>query len=105
MYRFKREMEVSMLNIFKYIENKKALLIDIDNTIINYSHSHKVAMNFICNRYDFNINEYEEAKSEVKALVSGVNSHKKELYFKKIIEKKNLKYSLFIRLLHYIFLI
>lgn len=83
-----------MVDLTYLVKNKKGLLIDIDNTIINYSYSHEISLKHVLNKYDFTNNDYENAKSEVKKWVKGVNCHKKELYFKKMIENKKMDYDL-----------
>jgi len=80
-----------LLNLIKLLENKKALLIDLDDTIIDYSLTHKKALELTANIWDFSLEQYELAKFKVKRLVGGVNNHNKFLYFKKMVEATSSK--------------
>ena len=75
------------------LKNKKVLIIDLDNTILDYDHSHETALSAVLEAFKFSMKEYEDAKNEVKEIVHGVNQHQKVLYFKKMVEKKPISYE------------
>jgi FMN phosphatase YigB (HAD superfamily) len=89
-----------MINLNKIVENKKLLFIDIDDTILDYTNTHKNVLNKILYKYNFNIDEYNIARSIVKDRIKGVNKHKKELYFKVMLENKKNKYSVLLDMIN-----
>lgn len=75
------------------LNNKKALLLDIDNTIFDYSYSHDFALDIVCKTFNITLDQYNKAKSIVKNRIKGVNKHNKLLYFKQLYESLNYSYS------------
>jgi phosphoribulokinase len=78
-----------MLDLKSVIDNYSGILLDIDNTIFNYSHSHKTALRAVLEEFDFSISDYNNAKDIVQSRGLQANHHKKELYFKTMCEESN----------------
>ncbi|EAJ6453125.1 HAD-IA family hydrolase [Campylobacter lari] len=79
---------------FKYLADKyKLIMVDIDNTLFNYTFAHKKALEKVMKKFNFSLREYEDAKMIINARNLSANHHKKELYFKIICENKNMHFS------------
>lgn len=79
---------------FKYLADKyKLIMVDIDNTLFNYTFAHKKALEKVMEKFNFSLREYEDAKMIINARNLSANHHKKELYFKIICENKNIHFS------------
>ncbi|MBZ7933493.1 HAD-IA family hydrolase [Campylobacter sp. LH-2024] len=82
-----------MFNL-KYLADKyKLIMVDIDNTLFNYTYAHNKALQFVLKKYNFFMADYELAKMKLKIRDLSVNHHKKELYFKLMCEDKNIHFS------------
>src|SRR5690554_3544320 len=77
-----------MFNLYKDLNQYSAYFIDIDNTILNYTHAHNVALEKVSKQFGFSLEDYNKAKLKVKKRDLSVNHHKKEFYFKIICEDK-----------------
>lgn len=83
-----------MINLKKIIKDYEVILIDLDNTLFNYTYAHNMALNAVFKNFEISLNDYEKARFEIKKRDLGVNHHKKELYFKIIAEDKKLPLSI-----------
>ncbi|MFQ6342994.1 HAD-IA family hydrolase [Campylobacter sp. VTCC 70190] len=82
-----------MFNL-KYLADKyELIMVDIDNTLFNYTYAHNMALTSVLNHFSFSLLDYENAKMQIKARALSVNHHKKELYFKIMCEEKNIHFS------------
>ena len=79
-----------MINLKKIVKDYEVILIDLDNTLFNYTYAHNAALNEVFSQFKISLNDYEKARFEIKKRDLGVNHHKKELYFKIIAENKKL---------------
>lgn len=83
------------LNTYHKIKDYDVVLVDLDNTIFDYSRAHRLALNSVISEFiDLGITEeeYERANIQIKMRSLKANHHKKELYFKVI--QENLKLPL-----------
>ncbi|EAH7362927.1 uridine kinase, partial [Campylobacter coli] len=79
-----------MFNLKNIAEKYKLVMVDIDNTLFNYTFAHKNALEAVMDQYDFTLQEYNLAKMMIETRNLSANHHKKELYFKIICENKNI---------------
>lgn len=82
-----------MFNLKNIAEKYKLVMVDIDNTLFNYTFAHKNALEAVMDQYDFTLQEYNLAKMMIETRNLSANHHKKELYFKIICENKNIHFS------------
>ncbi|EPU0075194.1 HAD-IA family hydrolase [Campylobacter coli] len=82
-----------MFNLRKIAEKYKLVMVDIDNTLFNYTFAHKNALEVVMDQYGFTLQEYNLAKMMIEKRNLSANHHKKELYFKIICENKNIHFS------------
>ncbi|RQD66646.1 uridine kinase [Campylobacter hepaticus] len=79
---------------FKHLADKyKLIMVDIDNTLFNYTFAHKKALEQVMEKFNFSLKDYENAKMIINTRNLSANHHKKELYFKIICENKNIHFS------------
>lgn len=78
-----------MFDLTKITKDYNVILVDLDNTLFNYSFAHKEAIRLCSDKFNFNMEEYNKAKINIKKRNLKANHHKKELYFKNICEMKN----------------
>ena len=78
-----------MFNLDKIIKDYNVILVDLDNTLFNYTYAHNHAIQSVQEKFKFSTKEYEEAKVNIKKRDLKANHHKKELYFKNICETRN----------------
>lgn len=78
-----------MFDLTKITKDYSVILVDLDNTLFNYTHAHNEAIKLCSNKFHFTIEEYNKAKINIKKRNLKANHHKKELYFKNICEMKN----------------
>lgn len=83
-----------MFDLTKITKDYSVILVDLDNTLFNYTIAHNEAILQCSNKFNFSLEEYEVAKVNIKKRNLQANHHKKELYFKNICEMKNI--SLFV---------
>lgn len=69
------------------------IIVDIDNTLINYTYSHNRALMKTLSIFNFLFEDYEMAKIQIKKRNLSANHHKKELYFKIMCENNNIHFS------------
>lgn len=82
-----------MFNL-EYLANRyQLIMVDIDNTLFNYTHAHSKALQNVLKKYSFLIEDYEYARMQIKSRDLSVNHHKKELYFKLMCEEKNIHFT------------
>lgn len=79
-----------MLNLRKLADQYKVILVDLDNTLFNYTIANNNAIDKVLKEFNITQNRYNRARIEIKKRDLQVNHHKKELYFKNICESKNL---------------
>ncbi|AON69315.1 HAD-IA family hydrolase [Campylobacter jejuni] len=82
-----------MFNFKKIAEKYKLIMVDIDNTLFNYTFAHKNALEVVMKLYSFTLEDYDLAKKMIAKRGLSANHHKKELYFKIICENKNIHFS------------
>lgn len=82
-----------MFNLKNIAEKYKLIMVDIDNTLFNYTLAHKSALEIVMKQYDFTLAEYDYAKMTIEKRKLSANHHKKELYFKVICENKSIHFS------------
>ncbi|WDL74690.1 HAD hydrolase-like protein [Helicobacter winghamensis] len=82
-----------MFNLSSLIRKYKVILVDIDDTLINYTLAHKIALDRVMERFVFSIEDYNKAKQHIKMRNLRANHHKKELYFKILCENKGIHFS------------
>ncbi|ECV6734595.1 TPA: uridine kinase, partial [Campylobacter coli] len=82
-----------MFNLKNIAEKYKLVMVDVDNTLFNYTFAHKNALEAVMDQYGFTLQEYNLAKMMIKKRNLSANHHKKELYFKIICENKNIHFS------------
>jgi len=75
------------------LKGKTVLILDLDNTVIDYDHSHELALEKVLHQFHFSVDDYDRARHEVKAIVRGVNHYQKALYFKRMVENSKRPYS------------
>lgn len=51
-----------MFNFKKIAEKYKLIMVDIDNTLFNYTFAHKNALEVIMKQYSFTLEDYDLAK-------------------------------------------
>ncbi|EAL8036653.1 HAD family hydrolase, partial [Campylobacter coli] len=81
-----------MFNLKNIAEKYKLIMVDVDNTLFNYTFAHKNALEVVMEQYGFTLQEYNLAKIMIEKRNLSVNHHKKELYFKIICENKNIHF-------------
>ncbi|EOI3155570.1 uridine kinase, partial [Campylobacter jejuni] len=79
-----------MFSLRKIAKNYKLIMVDIDNTLFNYTFAHKNALEVTMKQYNFTLEDYDLAKKMIAKRGLSANHHKKELYFKIICENKNI---------------
>ncbi|MCW1359923.1 HAD-IA family hydrolase [Campylobacter jejuni] len=82
-----------MFNLKKLTKQYKLIMVDIDNTLFNYTYAHNNALKATMQAFDFSLEEYNLAKMEIEKRNLSANHHKKELYFKIICENKGIHFS------------
>ncbi|ELZ6659319.1 HAD-IA family hydrolase [Campylobacter coli] len=82
-----------MFNLKNIAEKYKLIMVDVDNTLFNYTFAHKNALEVVMEQYGFTLQEYNLAKIMIEKRNLSANHHKKELYFKIICENKNIHFS------------
>lgn len=86
----------------------KGILIDIDNTLYDYNHTHTIAMDSVYNKYLQDFSDLESFKKAFIAarnivhsqLINTASSHNRLLYFQKTLELLNIKNTLFAKTLY-----
>lgn len=78
-----------MFNIYKDVEQYDVFCVDLDNTLFNYTYAHNAALSLTMKKFNFNFDDYNVAKIEIRKRDLKANHHKKELYFKIICENTN----------------
>lgn len=78
-----------MFDLTKITKDYSVILVDLDNTLFNYTIAHNEAISHCSKKFNFSLEEYEVAKVNIKKRNLQANHHKKELYFKNICEMKN----------------
>ncbi len=68
-------------------------MVDIDNTLFNYTFAHKKALESVMLQFNFSTEDYDYAKKIINKRNLRANHHKKELYFKIICENKNIHFA------------
>jgi HAD superfamily hydrolase (TIGR01549 family) len=84
------------LDLVKEVKGKKAVILDLDNTLYAYDPCHKVGLNAVYKLYSDEIesisrkefdSQYEQAKKSVKTRTKNqAASHSRLLYFKEMLE-------------------
>lgn len=87
-----------MLNLRKITKDYSTILVDIDNTLFNYTYAHNIALATVLTQFNLTEEDYRIARITIKKRHLKVNQHKKELYFKIICENKNLPISHIMRM-------
>ncbi|OCR03411.1 uridine kinase [Helicobacter pullorum] len=82
-----------MFNLKYLADNYHLIMVDIDNTLFNYTYAHNMALSKVLDSYSFSLEEYNQAKKEIKTRDLSANHHKKELYFKIMCENKGIHFS------------
>lgn len=77
-------------NIFKIISHYDGVIVDLDNTLFNYSYAHSKALEYTLNHHNISMSEYTLANREIKSRALRVNHHNKSLIFKCIQENLGL---------------
>ena len=75
-----------MLNLNFLVDKYDLIMVDIDNTLFNYTYAHNMALKNVIDSFGFSIDDYDTAKKILKTRDLKVNHHKKDLYFKIICE-------------------
>ncbi|MBZ7948743.1 HAD-IA family hydrolase [Campylobacter sp. RM9929] len=83
-----------MFNLNFLADRYKLIMVDIDNTLFNYTLAHKRGLECVFKKFNINIKDYELAKKQIHKRNLSSNHHKKELYFKVICENNNLHFSM-----------
>ncbi|EEP6736067.1 HAD hydrolase-like protein [Campylobacter jejuni] len=81
-----------MFNFHSLANKYQLIMVDIDNTLFNYTYAHNKALQNVLKKYNFSMEDYEYARMQIKARDLSVNHHKKELYFKLMCEEKNIHF-------------
>ncbi|EIY3479446.1 uridine kinase, partial [Campylobacter coli] len=68
-----------MFNFKKIAEKYKLIMVDIDNTLFNYTFAHKNALEVVMKLYSFTLEDYDLAKKMIAKRGLSANHHKKEL--------------------------
>ncbi|EKZ7402651.1 uridine kinase, partial [Campylobacter coli] len=55
-----------MFNLRKIAEKYKLVMVDIDNTLFNYTFAHKNALEVVMDQYGFTLQEYNLAKMMIE---------------------------------------
>ncbi len=79
-----------MLNLTKLVNKYKVIMVDLDNTLFNYTVANKKAIEEVLKKFNISEEEYSKSRVNIKKRDLDVNQHKKEFYFKNICEMKNL---------------
>lgn len=79
-----------MKNIFERIKDYDTVVVDLDNTVFNYSKAHDIAKRAVLAKFNITDSEYELADRAIKKRSLRANHHRKELYFKHIQEERGL---------------
>lgn len=82
-----------MLNLRKLVDNYKVIMVDLDNTLFNYTLANKAAIEEVLQKFYISEEEYFTSRMNIKKRDLDVNHHKKELYFKNICEMNNFPIS------------
>lgn len=82
-----------MFNLCKLVEQYRLIVVDIDNTLFNYTLAHTLALKNVLAKYQINSRDYDLARREIHSRNLSANQHKKELYFKVICENNGLHFS------------
>ncbi|AJC87296.1 HAD-IA family hydrolase [Campylobacter insulaenigrae] len=82
-----------MFNLNDVAKKYKLIMVDIDNTLFNYTFAHKKALENVMLQFNFSIEDYNHAKKSLDKRNLAANHHKKELYFKIICENKNIHFA------------
>lgn len=77
-----------MFDLTKIAKDYSVILVDLDNTLFNYTTAHNEAILQCSKKFNFSLDEYEVAKVNIKKRNLQANHHKKELYFKNICEMR-----------------
>lgn len=92
-----------MFDLFNHLGEYDYVFVDVDNTLYNYKIAHEKALNQTANVFNFNITDYNKAKKDIKKRGLKANQHKKELYFKKLCENKNIHFSVSLEMYNFYF--
>jgi HAD superfamily hydrolase (TIGR01549 family) len=79
----------------------KGLILDLDNTIYDYTTSHNIALEkvsqYLLEKHNLNIcefrNIYDSITKDIKLILHGASSHNRYIYFKKLCEKLNIGFT------------
>ena len=80
---------IRMFDLSKITKDYSVILVDLDNTLFNYTIAHNEAIKQTSTKFNFSSADYELAKINIKKRNLKANHHKKELYFKNICETNN----------------
>lgn len=75
-----------MLNFNKIVDENDVILVDLDNTLFNYTKANKLAVESVLRKFNIPQELFAQARKNIKTRNLGVNGHKKEFYFKNICE-------------------
>lgn len=70
-----------MFNLKNIAEKYKLVMVDVDNTLFNYTFAHKNALEAVMDQYGFTLQEYNLAKMMIKKRNLSANHHKKRIIF------------------------
>lgn len=82
-----------MIDLNKVVEGYSVIMVDLDNTLFNYSYAHNAALDKTLSNYNISLEEYKESNLNIKKRDLNANHHKKELYFKDLCERLKLPLS------------
>ncbi|MCW1625735.1 hypothetical protein OLU46_01620 [Campylobacter jejuni] len=70
-----------MFSLRKIAKNYKLIMVDIDNTLFNYTFAHKNALEVTMKQYNFTLEDYDLAKKMIAKRGLSANHHKKRIVF------------------------
>lgn len=76
-----------MFNLVKKLEKYSTIFVDIDDTLFNYATANRSAILEVLYKHGFTVSEFEAAYSNIKSRGLTTNHHRKELYFKYMVEQ------------------
>lgn len=77
-----------MFNLRKIAEKYKLIMVDIDNTLFNYTFAHKNALEATMKQYNFTLEDYDLAKKMIAKRRLSANHHKKSYILKLFVKIK-----------------
>lgn len=94
-----------MFNLKNIAEKYKLVMVDIDNTLFNYTFAHKNALEAVMDQYGFTLQEYDLAKMMIEKRNLSANHQKKNYISKSFVRIKIFIFQKLVKCLIFILLL